>query len=248
MGPLLLVGSVSTVHVRRWGMMNGPANLDLAILHLEEAVRLAPDKPRYALLLADAYLLKKDAEAALGPLVMAWQARAAPRTAGLLALTLFCLGRYSEAERYAAEALHANEAFTRARALRAWALLAQGSAGEAARDFRRLLEAPPGDPMAPAGLLAARALARLGGDVLSEAEGSDADLLSLAAESFPGEGLESLLRRLLATPREAAEAQLESLLVWARERFLTAHVRAVLDVTGFHLASRVASGSPGDEA
>lgn len=132
-------------------------------MHLEHASRLSPNSPRYHVLLGEAYLLRGDAEDAIAPLQVGFQADAHPRTAYLLAIALLRCHRIDQAERYASAAVgETGSVFHRAHYVRATCRLARDDREGAIRDLWQALDLAPEESryrMELARLLVARALA-----------------------------------------------------------------------------------------
>ena len=222
--------------------MSSTEFLDQAIIHLEEAVRLQPEKARYCVILGEAFLLRGEPDAALPPLMAAFQTVKAPRTAWLLGLTLLILDRFTEARECGAEAIRGSESFDKALEIRAWATFGTGQWSAAAEDFRSLVRKKEADTRSALGLAACIGFQHLEGR-------SEADPMQIS------HWLDSQERALLETRecrflRSLADGRLTQptakTMEMQRMRFVRAATRGLLHdlpgrvsrVTAFHLSSR----------
>lgn len=122
-------------------------DLQDAIRHLEQAVRLSPDNARYSGLLGEAWLLQGDPEAALAPLQNSLHKETHPRIASLMALALLRLDRHADAARIATVALEETSAFHRAHFIRSEARMGTGDVAGAIDDLRHAVSlAPTSEP------------------------------------------------------------------------------------------------------
>ena len=122
-------------------------DLEVAIAHLEQAVRLSPGNARYSGLLGEAWLLRGDPEAGLAPLQNSLQQEPHPRIASLMAFALLRLDRPAEAAQVATMALGETSAFHRGHFLRAEARTATGDVVGAIEDLRQAISlAPSSEP------------------------------------------------------------------------------------------------------
>ncbi len=101
--------------------MTNPELLSEALQHLEAAVRLSPDHPRYRRTLGEAYLAAGDPAGAARQLRLSLDQDADPRARYQLALANLQLGRLEDVEKVVQEALDRGEEVPRARYVRALA-------------------------------------------------------------------------------------------------------------------------------
>ncbi|MAG57889.1 MAG: hypothetical protein CMJ83_16515 [Planctomycetes bacterium] len=121
-------------------------DLEEAIRHLEQSVRLSPGNPRYSALLGEAWLLRGDPDAAIAPLQNSLQRETHPRIACLMALALLRLDRHQDAEQFATAAITETAAFHRAYFIRAESRIGIGNRMEAVSDLREAVAlAPPSE-------------------------------------------------------------------------------------------------------
>ncbi len=118
--------------------MNNRLLLTEALEHLETAVRLAPDHPRYRKSLGEAYLAAGDPANAVLHLRRTGDQETDPRVRYLLALAYLQMGRLDEVERLVEGFVQHHEETPRARYVRALARFKRGDFEAALADFREV--------------------------------------------------------------------------------------------------------------
>ncbi len=121
-----------------------PIQLGSAINHLEKAVALSPDHPRYRRVLAEAHLAARRFDRALTHLRQIDKLRPEPRTHYLMAYAYFALGDLDQAEALLAGLNDAGEVgFSRYHLLRGRILYERRRFADAMNEFSRALDVRP---------------------------------------------------------------------------------------------------------
>jgi len=144
--------------------MSVATDLDQAIIHLEEAVLLAPRSARFAVLLGQSYLLRGEPEAALTALESAWRLDPGEQALSLMGLSLLVLERFDDAAGCAKEDLDRGWGTLLMREVAGWSAVALGHWDAAAEAFWLLLHAHDHDRRSARGLATALVYKSLAGD------------------------------------------------------------------------------------